>query len=42
MVDDDIWIRIFLINASATPGKALGTDLWIVGLEDASDFTTAT
>lgn len=42
MVDDHIWIRILLIDTSATPSEALGTDLWIIGLKDASNLATAT
>ena len=42
MIDDDIWIGMFLINASAAACKALGAHIGIVGLKDAPDLAATT
>lgn len=39
MIDYNIGVGMFLIDASTPPRKAFRADIWIIGLEDASDLT---
>lgn len=42
MVDNDLWISILLVDASAAPGEAFRAYIWVVGLKDASNLAATT
>lgn len=42
MVDNDIWIGVFLVDASAAAREALGAHIGILGLKDAPDLAATT
>ena len=41
VVHDDLWIRMFLVDTSASARKALCADFGVVRGEDAPDLATA-
>lgn len=38
VINDDLWVGMFLINAPASSREAFCADVWVVGLEDAPDL----
>lgn len=42
MIDNNVGLRILLVDASRTPGKALGTDRVVIWWEDATDLSAPT
>jgi hypothetical protein len=42
VIDDHFWVGMFLVDASAAPSEALRAYVWVVGREDASNFSATT